>query len=231
MEHFLPMMSRLIHTRSYYVTFGAIGHIAWNRRNSRSGRGRPASKTSLHHNCRSSRIGHSRESADRVRSAIQQSGYTFPKKRVVINLAPAGLKKNGAAFDLPIAMGILAAMNKIPNNHAIMRCSLENSLYPEKYVLYTACSHLPSWPKNGYQKSLCSARKCTRSIHRSQYRSLSGSNTSRSYREVHTKSSAYQEQSIIQKRSNRSLIYKMFVVSIDAKEHWKSLLQEDTICS
>ena len=57
-----------------------------------------------------------RESADRVRSAIQQSGYTFPKKRVVINLAPAGLKKNGAAFDLPIAMGILAAMGKIPPN-------------------------------------------------------------------------------------------------------------------
>ena len=55
-----------------------------------------------------------RESADRVRSALQQSGFDFPKKRVVINLAPAGLKKNGAAFDLPIAMGILAAMNKIP---------------------------------------------------------------------------------------------------------------------
>ena len=55
-----------------------------------------------------------RESADRVRSALQHSGFDFPKKRVVINLAPAGLKKNGASFDLPIAMGILAAMGKIP---------------------------------------------------------------------------------------------------------------------
>ena len=60
-----------------------------------------------------------RESADRVRSALQQSGFDFPKKRVVINLAPAGLKKNGASFDLPIAMGILAAMRKIPSSACI----------------------------------------------------------------------------------------------------------------
>ena len=55
-----------------------------------------------------------RESADRVRSALQQSGFDFPKKRIVINLAPAGIKKNGAAFDLPIAIGILSATQKIP---------------------------------------------------------------------------------------------------------------------
>ena len=81
-----------------------------------------------------------RESADRVRSAIQQSGYTFPKKRVVINLAPAGLKKNGAAFDLPIAMGILAAMNKIPEKSCddalfIGELSLSGRIRPVKGVL------------------------------------------------------------------------------------------------
>ena len=48
-----------------------------------------------------------RESADRIRSAIQNSGFQFPRKRVVINLAPAGLRKSGTVFDLPIAIAIL----------------------------------------------------------------------------------------------------------------------------
>lgn len=47
------------------------------------------------------------ESKDRVKSAIKNSGYTFPAKRVVVNLAPADLKKVGTGFDLPIALGIL----------------------------------------------------------------------------------------------------------------------------
>ena len=50
-----------------------------------------------------------RESADRVRSAIQYAGYDFPRRRVVINLAPADLPKKGSALDLPIAIGILCA--------------------------------------------------------------------------------------------------------------------------
>ena len=50
-----------------------------------------------------------RESGDRVRSAIQQSGFEFPRKRVIINLAPAGIRKQGPLFDLPIAVGILIA--------------------------------------------------------------------------------------------------------------------------
>lgn len=47
------------------------------------------------------------EARDRVKSAIKNSGYTFPAKKVVINLAPADLKKVGTSFDLPIAVGIL----------------------------------------------------------------------------------------------------------------------------
>jgi len=47
------------------------------------------------------------ESRDRVKSAIKNSGYSFPSKKVVINLAPADLKKVGTSFDLPIAVGIL----------------------------------------------------------------------------------------------------------------------------
>ena len=50
-----------------------------------------------------------RESKDRVRSAIKNSGYEFPTRRITVNLAPADIKKEGAAYDLPIALGILAA--------------------------------------------------------------------------------------------------------------------------
>lgn len=55
------------------------------------------------------------EARDRVRSAIKNSGYTFPTKKVVINLAPADLKKNGTNFDLPIAVGILSEEEVIEN--------------------------------------------------------------------------------------------------------------------
>ena len=47
------------------------------------------------------------EARDRVRSAIKNSGFTFPSKKVVVNLAPADLKKEGSNFDLPIAIGLL----------------------------------------------------------------------------------------------------------------------------
>ena len=50
-----------------------------------------------------------RESKDRVRSAIKNSGYEFPARKITVNLAPADLKKEGSAYDLPIALGILAA--------------------------------------------------------------------------------------------------------------------------
>ena len=50
-----------------------------------------------------------RESAARVRAAIQASGHSFPDRRVTVNLAPAELRKQGAGLDLPIAIGILAA--------------------------------------------------------------------------------------------------------------------------
>ena len=54
-----------------------------------------------------------RESKDRVKTALQNSGYHFPAERITVNLAPAHLKKEGAGFDLPIAVGILAAMGMV----------------------------------------------------------------------------------------------------------------------
>jgi magnesium chelatase family protein len=50
-----------------------------------------------------------KESKDRVKAAIQNSGYPFPFERITVNLAPAALRKEGAGFDLPIAVGLLAA--------------------------------------------------------------------------------------------------------------------------
>ena len=50
-----------------------------------------------------------KESKDRIRAAVKNCGYTFPAKRITINLAPADIKKEGSAYDLPMAVGILAA--------------------------------------------------------------------------------------------------------------------------
>ena len=55
-----------------------------------------------------------KESKDRVRSAIINSQFDFPARRITINLAPADLPKEGGRFDLPIALGILAASGQIP---------------------------------------------------------------------------------------------------------------------
>jgi magnesium chelatase family protein len=56
-----------------------------------------------------------RESRDRVRTAIRNSGFPFPGSRVTVSLAPADVRKVGAAFDLPIALGILAAGGLLPH--------------------------------------------------------------------------------------------------------------------
>ena len=50
-----------------------------------------------------------RESSERVRAAISNSGFFFPQHRLTVNLAPADLHKEGSAYDLPIAVGILIA--------------------------------------------------------------------------------------------------------------------------
>ena len=59
-----------------------------------------------------------KESKDRVKSAIKNTGYDFPSQKITVNLAPADIKKEGAAFDLPIALGILIASDIILGNKA-----------------------------------------------------------------------------------------------------------------
>ena len=57
-----------------------------------------------------------KESRERVKSAIQNSGYHFPDDRLTVNLAPAHIKKDGTGFDLPIAVGLLAATHSLDHN-------------------------------------------------------------------------------------------------------------------
>lgn len=81
-----------------------------------------------------------RESYDRVKAAIQNSGRLFPNHRITINLAPADIKKEGSAFDLPIAVGIIAAAGGIPDDVlsevAILgELALDGSVRPLRGVL------------------------------------------------------------------------------------------------
>ena len=54
------------------------------------------------------------DARERVRPAVESSGLEWPLRRVVVNLSPAGLRKEGPGFDLPIALGVLAASAQVP---------------------------------------------------------------------------------------------------------------------
>jgi len=84
-----------------------------------------------------------KESKDRVKAALKNSGYEFPPKRITANLAPADLKKEGAAFDLPISIGILAATGVITGERLgryilLGELSLDGSLKPVRGALPVA---------------------------------------------------------------------------------------------
>jgi magnesium chelatase family protein len=86
-----------------------------------------------------------RESRDRVRSAIRNSGFEFPPHRITVNLAPADVRKAGAAFDLPIALGILAAhgiveRREIADVVVLGELSLDGSIHPARGVLPIAAA-------------------------------------------------------------------------------------------
>jgi len=84
-----------------------------------------------------------RESRDRVRAAIKNSGFEFPAHRITINLAPADVRKAGAAFDLPIALGVLAATGvvthpDIANIVHVGELSLNGAIHAARGVLAIA---------------------------------------------------------------------------------------------
>lgn len=86
-----------------------------------------------------------RESKERVKAAIKNSGFTFPSDRITVNLAPADIRKEGSAFDLPIALGILAATGSIPacidEGHLFLgELALDGSVRPVKGILPIAAA-------------------------------------------------------------------------------------------
>jgi magnesium chelatase family protein len=79
-----------------------------------------------------------RESRERIKSALINSGFGYPNKAVTINLAPANIRKEGAGFDLPIAAGILGAMGAAPSSECFVltgELSLDGSLRPVRGCL------------------------------------------------------------------------------------------------
>jgi magnesium chelatase family protein len=81
-----------------------------------------------------------KESKDRVKAAVKNCGYEFPSRRITVNLAPADIKKEGAAFDLPMAIGILAAMDvvqkeKLEHYFILGELSLDGQVKPVKGAL------------------------------------------------------------------------------------------------
>ena len=82
-----------------------------------------------------------RESRERIKSALMNSGYGYPNKSVTISLAPANVRKEGAGFDLPMAMGILGAMGTVQRSdqHLLVgELSLDGSLRPVRGALSMA---------------------------------------------------------------------------------------------
>lgn len=91
-----------------------------------------------------------RESRERVRAALQNCGFEFPVRRITVNLAPADLPKESGRFDLPIALGILAANGQIPADALAGRefageLSLTGALRPMRGAFAMACGAARDW--------------------------------------------------------------------------------------
>lgn len=82
-----------------------------------------------------------KESVERIQSAIKTNGYYFPRTKVIVNMAPADIRKSGTAFDLPIGIGVMAASNQLDNNDKLEQyvmmgeLSLDGEIRPIKGAL------------------------------------------------------------------------------------------------
>ena len=84
-----------------------------------------------------------KESKDRVRAALQNARFEFPARRITVNLAPADLPKESGRFDLPIALGILAATGQIPGD------KLAEYEFAGELALTGELRPIRAWPTTG----------------------------------------------------------------------------------
>ena len=94
-----------------------------------------------------------KESKDRIKSAVKNSGYDFPARRITINLAPADIRKEGTAFDLPMAVGLLLATGTLKGepkgNFLFMgELSLDGRIKPVRGILPVAVA-ARNWELDG----------------------------------------------------------------------------------
>ncbi len=94
-----------------------------------------------------------RESKERVKSAIKNSGFEWPAERITVSLAPSDIKKEGTSFDLAIALGILAATEQLNSErmrdyYILGELSLDGSLRPTRGILPISMAISKSLPKN-----------------------------------------------------------------------------------
>ena len=109
-----------------------------------------------------------REARERVRAALQNSRFDFPMRRITVNLAPADLPKESARFDLPIALGILAATGQLPSRvldryEFAGELSLSGELRPVRGTLAMAYAVTLATAESGNEKTVireASARLC-----------------------------------------------------------------------
>jgi magnesium chelatase family protein len=98
-----------------------------------------------------------KESRDRVTTAISNSGFKFPMGRTTINLAPADVKKEGPSFDLPIALGMLAASEQVETDQ------LDNFVIVGELALTGAVAPVGFWSvlqKKAGMRRLCRFHRC-----------------------------------------------------------------------
>ena len=91
-----------------------------------------------------------KEARERIGVAIRNSGFEFSSRLILVNMAPAGLRKEGAAFDLPIAFGILFASEQIPgpgpdNFMVLGELNLAGEVRPVRGVLSAVAAGLKKW--------------------------------------------------------------------------------------
>lgn len=79
-----------------------------------------------------------RESRERIKSALVNSGFGYPNKNVTIDLSPANVRKEGAGFDLPMALGILGAMGAVEDHLFVGKLSLDGAIRPVRGALSIA---------------------------------------------------------------------------------------------